>query len=154
MVTFAINGFAILSILLFLAYGDFGSHGLKVNLVFLITAGLVAIIPTVTNVTSKEQESVCFWVTISLLTLVGIIQAISNAACFAYMSVIPDSKYMATLSVAMGVAALLLNALSALSLLLFPNKQLLEVDVFYFVSAFILILAALAYFIEKNNPFS
>ncbi len=73
MVTFAINGFAILSILLFLAYSDFGSHGLKVNLVFLITAGLVAIIPTVTNVTSKEQESVCFWVTISLLTLVGII---------------------------------------------------------------------------------
>ncbi len=70
------------------------------------------------------------------------------------MSVITDPKYMATASVAMGISALIQNAIRAVCLLAIPLKTLLEVSIFYIVSSIILVFAAFAYFIERRNQFA
>lgn len=76
-ITFAINGVMVVVVLLCIAYSDSGSHKTKVNLTFLLTALLLIILPFVTSATSKHSQSECFWITISLLVLLGAITAVS-----------------------------------------------------------------------------
>lgn len=64
------------------------------------------------------------------------------------MAKIPDQKYMAIASVAMGVSALIQNAIRALVLLQFSSTDLTGTLIYYGLTASMLIIASLMYFIE------
>ena len=70
------------------------------------------------------------------------------------MSIIPNPKYMAIVSVAMGISALIQNVIRAVTLLVLPSKTNLGVVIYYAVSALILVLASTMYFIERSNYFA
>jgi hypothetical protein len=70
------------------------------------------------------------------------------------MSKLPDQKYMAMASVAMGVSALIQNAIRALILLEFSSTDLTGTLVYYALTASMLIIASLMFFIEKNSKFA
>ena len=63
---------------------------------------------------------------------------------------------MAIASVGYGVSAILLNLLQGICLAVGSDKSeatFFEVNLFYIVTALILILAAALYFVEKGSPF-
>lgn len=120
-VSFAINGVMVFVVLICIAYSEVGSNGVKINLMFALTAMLLMILPLgVSQTKDWFGEQVCFWLTVVLLVILGILTAISQSAVLSYMSMLPDSKYMAIACFAMGVSALIQNTVRAVLLLAFP----------------------------------
>ena len=70
------------------------------------------------------------------------------------MSNLPDLKYMAIASFAMGVSALTQNAMRALVLLAFSSSSLTGILVYYGLTSLLLVVASACYCFERNNQFS
>ena len=77
-VSFAINGIMVIVVLACIAYPEVGSHQVKVNLMFLVTSGIMLSLPFLTDFTvDKFGQKTCFWITVTLLCILGAITAIS-----------------------------------------------------------------------------
>jgi heme/copper-type cytochrome/quinol oxidase subunit 4 len=154
-VSFAINGVMVLVVTLCLAYPEKGSHAVKVNGIFFVTSIILLLLPFWVVWTDQAfGEKTCFWLTCFLLAVIGSITAISQSAVLSYMSRLPDQKYMAVCSLAMGVSALLQNALYAVVLASFNEGSLKGTLTYYCISAAFVLFAALMYFVEARNPFA
>jgi hypothetical protein len=153
-VSFAINGVMVLVITLCIAYSDYGSHKIKINAIFLLTAIILVALPFLTEYSARYSAGASFWTTCIVLVLMGAMTAVSQSAVIAYMSVISDPSYMAISSVAMGVSALIQNLIRAIILLSIPDQPDLGVLIYYGVSGAILVLAAAMHFVESSNNFA
>jgi len=118
-VTFGINGVMVVCVVIAIAYQEKGSHASKVNLIFFLTSFLLILLPLVVTLTKdRVGELACFWIILLMLSFIGAATAISQAAVLSYMSKLPE-RYMAINSVAMGVSALIQNAIRCVTLLTF-----------------------------------
>jgi hypothetical protein len=70
------------------------------------------------------------------------------------MSKLPDPKYMAICSVAMGISALIQNFIRAIILISYPSTDFIGIFIYYGISALIVLTGALMYFVEKNSEFA
>ena len=154
-ISFAINGVMVIVVLLCIAYSELGSNKAKINLMFALTAMLLCVLPLIVD---KSRiifgELVCFWLTVVLLVLLGILTAVSQSAVLSYMSALQDLKYMAIASFAMGVSALIQNAIRALVLLTFNSANLTGILIYYSITSILLLIASACYYLEKENSFS
>jgi hypothetical protein len=76
-VSFAVNGVMVLIVLLCIAYSDRGSHILKINITFFVTAVLLVLLPVTVDLSMQYNQSVCFWVTCVYMVLLGSLTAVS-----------------------------------------------------------------------------
>jgi hypothetical protein len=77
-ISFAINGVMILVVILCIAYQEVGSHALKVNFVFVVTALLLIVIPFLVKYSAEFLgEGACFWLTLVLMVILGTLTAVS-----------------------------------------------------------------------------
>ncbi len=77
-ISFAINGVMVVVVLICLAYSEVGSNSVKINLTFAITAVLLMALPLLVSWSrEKFSESVCFWLTVALLAMLGAFTAVS-----------------------------------------------------------------------------
>ena len=76
-VSFAINGVMVLVVILCIAYSEVGSHKIKINLMFLLTAVLLIAVPFLTAFFAEKSAEASFWVTCTLLLVMGAITAVS-----------------------------------------------------------------------------
>ena len=151
-VSFAINGVMVIVVLLSIAYQEYGSHALKINGVFCATSLLLILLPLWVQFTLQSfGELACFWLTCLAMVVLGAITAVSQSAVLSYMSKLPDQKYMAIASVAMGVSALIQNGIRALILLEFSSTDLTGTLIYYTVTASMLFIAALMYYVERKS---
>ncbi len=77
-ISFAINGVMVVVVLLCIAYSEVGSNKIKINLMFGLTALLLVLIPILVQ-QSKEWfgELACFWITVTLMVMMGVLTAVS-----------------------------------------------------------------------------
>ena len=77
-ISFAINGIMVIVVLLCIAYSEIGSNKVKINIVFALTAVLLIALPLVVE-KSKIWfgELVCFWITVTLLVVLGALTGVS-----------------------------------------------------------------------------
>lgn len=77
-ISFAINGVMVIVVLLCIAYSEIGSNKIKINLIFALTALLLFAIPIIVRY-SRESfgELACFWITVILMVVMGVLTAVS-----------------------------------------------------------------------------
>lgn len=154
-ISFAINGVMVIVVLLCIAYSEIGSNGFKINFMFFITGIILILLPIWIDQTKVWfGQRTCFWLTVAVLVLLGALTAISQSAVLSYMAMLPDQKYMAIACFAMGVSAIIQNAIRAIVLEVFPSKDLGGVLIYFALTSIMLFIAASFYFIEKGNQFS
>ena len=77
-ISFAINGVMVIVVLLCIAYSEIGSNKIKINLMFGLTALLLVAIPILVQQSKLWfGELACFWITVTLMIIMGVLTAIS-----------------------------------------------------------------------------
>ena len=77
-ISFAINGVMVIVVLFCIAYSELGSNKVKINLMFALTALLLIVLPLLVEQSRVLfGQVVCFWLTVILLVLLGILTAVS-----------------------------------------------------------------------------
>lgn len=77
-ISFAVNGVMVIVVLLCIAYSEVGTNKFKINLTFALTAVLLLVIPNIVQESKNLWgELVCFWITVILMILMGVLTAVS-----------------------------------------------------------------------------
>lgn len=143
----------VLVVFICLAQPKLASHAVKINMALFISGLLTLLLPILIEL-CVPAFAAAFGVTVGLMFLIGLTQALALAGTLSYISFMPE-KYMALNSMGIGFSGIVSLAVNALFQAIFPvGDEFVRVLTSYTLCFIMMAAISAIYFFERKSDFA
>jgi hypothetical protein len=147
-----VNSFLSITQVVMIIYGAHFSNRFKVQMGFLMAAGLILSLPFAAHM--NENAGAAFWSCFFILLVFGVVNGMIQGQVFGLASILPE-KYMGAVMLGNGYSGITMNVLKAILMILLPGAENMYKSalIFFIIATFILLLCAYSFEVLIKTEF-